>query len=47
MDKKTLVNIDIDEGKKILEFLDNSDLRISSAFWFYLQDIEPKSTGYS
>lgn len=40
MDKKTLVNIDIAEGKKILEFLDDSALKISSAFWFYLQDIE-------
>ncbi|WP_162342718.1 hypothetical protein [Cyclobacterium salsum] len=40
MDKKTLVNIDIEEGKKVLEALDDSNLSISSAFWFFLDDIE-------
>lgn len=40
MDKKTLVNIDIEEGKKLLEMLDKTNMQITSAFWFYLQDIE-------
>jgi len=40
MDKKTLVNIDIEEGKKLLEILDNSSIKITNAFWFYLTDIE-------
>lgn len=40
MDKKTLVNIDIEEGKKLLEILDKSSIKITSAFWFYLTEIE-------
>ncbi|MBD3628194.1 hypothetical protein [Cyclobacterium sp.] len=40
MDKKTLVNIDIEEGKKVLESLDDSNLKISSAFWFFIEDLE-------
>ncbi|MEX2567918.1 MAG: hypothetical protein WD431_18365, partial [Cyclobacteriaceae bacterium] len=40
MDKKTLGNIDIEEGKKVLMSLDDSNLNISSAFWFFLEDIE-------
>jgi len=40
MDKKTLVNIDIEEGKKLLKILDNSSIKITSAFWLYLTDIE-------
>jgi len=40
MDKKTLINIDIEEGKKVLESLDDSNLKISSAFWFFIEDLE-------
>lgn len=40
MDKKTLVNIDIEEGKKLLEQLDRSNMKISCALWYYVQDIE-------
>lgn len=39
MDKKTLVNIDIEEGRKLIEELD-SYLEITSAFWYYLSEIQ-------
>ena len=32
MNKKTLVNIDIEEGKKLIDLLDRSGMKISSAF---------------
>ncbi len=35
MDKKTLVNIDIEEGKKVINLLDNSGMKILSAFWLF------------
>ena len=40
MDKKTLVNIDIEEGKKVIDLLDRSGMQISSAFWLYLTEIQ-------
>jgi hypothetical protein len=40
MDKKTLVNIDIEEGKKLIDLLDRSGMKISSAFWLYLTEIQ-------
>lgn len=40
MDKKTLVNIDIEEGKKLIDLLDRSGMNISSAFWLYLTEIQ-------
>jgi len=40
MDKKTLVNIDIEEGKKVINLLDNSGMKILSAFWLFLPEIQ-------
>jgi len=40
MVKNTLVEVDIIDGRKILEMLDKTDLNISCAFWYYLTDIE-------
>jgi hypothetical protein len=40
MNKKTLVNIDIEEGKKLIDLLDRSGMKISSAFWLYLTEIQ-------
>ena len=43
MDKKTLVtldSVDIEEGKKLLEALDCSNLSVSAAFWYYLDGPE-------
>ncbi len=40
MDKKTLVNIDIEEGKKVIELLDREDMKITSAFWLYFPEIQ-------
>ncbi|MEK6477730.1 hypothetical protein WJR50_09360 [Catalinimonas sp. 4WD22] len=40
MDKKILVGIDLEEGKKVLEELDKSGLEVTSAFWFYLAEVE-------
>jgi hypothetical protein len=40
MDKKVLVSIDIEAGKKLLEILDKTNMEITSAFWFYLSEIE-------
>ena len=40
MDKRTLVDMDIKGGQRMLEILDESNLKISSAFWFYVVDVE-------
>ena len=43
MDKKTLVvlsPVDIKEGKKLLERLDQSDLPVVGAFWYYMDGPE-------
>lgn len=40
MNKKILVGIDLEEGKKVLEELDKAGLRIASAFWLYLTEVE-------
>ncbi|MGB3777974.1 MAG: hypothetical protein WA960_06420 [Tunicatimonas sp.] len=40
MDKAILVGPDIEEGKKLLELLDQSDLKIVSAFWYYRSESE-------
>ena len=40
MDKKILVDSNIVEGEKLLEILDKTNIEITSAFWFYLPDIE-------
>lgn len=38
MDKKILVEKDIDEGKKLLQALDDDKFIVSSALWFYFPD---------
>ncbi len=38
MDKKILVNDDISDGKKLLQTLDESKFKVSSAFWFYFSE---------
>jgi hypothetical protein len=40
MDKTTLVKEYIEEGKRIIESLDQKSLDISAAMWFYLQDLD-------
>lgn len=40
MDKTILVGPDIEEGKKLLALLDQSDLEIASAFWYYRDESE-------
>jgi hypothetical protein len=38
MDKKILVEKDINEGKRLIAVLDKADFQIKGAFWFYLPD---------
>ena len=40
MDKTTLVKEYIEEGKRIIESLDQQSLNINAAMWFYLEDLE-------
>ena len=40
MDRKILVNIDVDGGKEVVEALDRSDLKVISAFWLYYDEAE-------
>jgi hypothetical protein len=40
MDKTTLVNEYIEEGKRIIESLDQKSLDINAAMWFYLEDLD-------
>ena len=39
MDKKTLVDVNIIDGKLILERLDASKIDVKSAFWFFMSNI--------
>jgi hypothetical protein len=38
MDKTTLVENDIEDGKKLIEALDNASFNVHSALWYYLSD---------
>jgi len=38
MDKKILVEKDIEHGKKLLEALDDAQIEITAAFWFFRSD---------
>lgn len=40
MDKAILVGPDIEEGKRLLEKIDQSDLKVTSAFWYYVSESE-------
>ena len=40
MDKAILAGPDIEEGKKLLKLLDQSELKIVSAFWYYRSESE-------
>ncbi|MGB3850317.1 MAG: hypothetical protein WA958_10145 [Tunicatimonas sp.] len=40
MDKAILVGPDIEEGEKLLNLLDQSDLEVVSAFWYYRSESE-------
>jgi hypothetical protein len=40
MDKKILVDRDIEEGKRVVKKLDESNFQLSSALWFYLTEFE-------
>lgn len=38
MDKTTLVDENIDEGRRLIEGLDREGFRVDAAMWFYLTD---------
>ena len=40
MDKKVLVEKDIEEGKRLIEALDKTDFQVEAAMWFYMTDSE-------
>ena len=40
MDKTILVENDIQEGKRVIEALDNANFQVEAAMWFYLADSE-------
>jgi hypothetical protein len=40
MDKTVLVGYSIEEGKKLLRELDQSNLEVTSAFWYYVSESE-------
>ncbi len=43
MDRKTLVTLDqsaIEEGRKLIDALDGSDLQVAAAFWYYMDGPE-------
>ena len=40
MDKAILVGYSIEEGKKLLKELDQSNLEVTSAFWYYVSESE-------
>lgn len=40
MDKTTLVSTDISDGKKLLQTLDRSTFKVSSALWFYFKEFD-------
>ena len=43
MDRRTLVTLDrldIEEGQKLLDVLDHSDLSVAAAFWYYMDGPE-------
>lgn len=39
MDKTILVELDIKEGKRIIEKLDTSDFNVNSALWMFFSDV--------
>ena len=40
MDRKVLVNIDVDGGREVIQALDKSDLKVMSAFWLFHDEAE-------
>ena len=40
MDKKVLVEKDIEEGKRLIEALDKTDFQVEAAMWFCMTDSE-------
>jgi hypothetical protein len=40
MDKKILVDRDIEDGKRLIEELDKSKFQLNGALWFYFKDSE-------
>ncbi|MBK0383355.1 hypothetical protein I5M32_10320 [Pedobacter sp. SD-b] len=40
MDTATLVNLDIEQGKQLVQFLDSKQFNIESAFWYFMEEPE-------